>query len=241
MQNKASYLFHNELNDFLSKKDKNKKLEHAFYNSPIVKDSIESLGVPHPEVAHIKANGNFVTFDYRVNNDDNIEVFPYFCILDVESIVPIKPAEIKFMLDVHLGGLAKYLRMAGIDTLYNNEDWGDKYIAETGGKENRIVLSRDIGLLKRSSVTYGYFVRNKDSYEQFKEISERYKLKEVFKPFSRCIRCNGEIAAVEKSKIIGQLEEGTKRDYDEFWQCKSCQQVYWKGSHYEKMEALFDS
>ncbi|NJO91395.1 MAG: hypothetical protein HC831_22365 [Chloroflexia bacterium] len=162
MYKTAILSFHAELNDFLSKKDKFQKIEHRFDNTPVVKDSIEALGIPHPEIAVVKANNKTVGFDYKVNEGDIIQVFPYFYYPDIHPIIPVKPeGKPKFILDVHLGGLARYLRMSGFDTLYNPEDWGDKYIADTGGKENRIVLSRDIGLLKRSSVIYGYYVRKK--------------------------------------------------------------------------------
>jgi uncharacterized protein with PIN domain/molybdopterin converting factor small subunit len=242
MYKTASLSFHAELNDFLSKKDKFQKIEHRFDNPPIVKDSIEALGVPHPEVAVIKANNKTVGFDYKVNEGDSIEIFPHLYHTDIQPIKPIKPdGKPKFILDVHLGGLARYLRMVGFDTLYNNEDWGDKYIADTGGEENRIVLSRDIGLLKRSSVIYGYYVRKKDSMKQFIEIAERYSLRSYFTPFTTCIKCNGQIASVNKNEIIHLLEEGTKNEHNEFWQCTSCQQIYWKGTHFIKMEKLIQN
>ena len=241
MQQKASYIFYEELNDFLSKKNRNKTIEHHFNNSTIVKDSIEALGVPHPEIAVIKANGNTVSFDYKVKEIDKIEVYPHFHQTEIQPIIPLTPnTKPKFILDVHLGGLARYLRMAGFDALYNNEDWGDKYIADTGGEEDRIVLSRDIGLLKRSSVIYGYFVRNKESYEQFKEIVNRYSLKKHFSPFSRCIKCNSKITTITKKEIIHLLANGTKEEHDEFWQCNGCQQIYWKGTHYKRMVELME-
>jgi len=239
MQNKATFLFHNELNVFLSQKKKNTKVEYQYRNSPSVKDSIEAIGVPHPEVAVILVNNQPVNFDYKISNHDEIEVFPYHHGLEIPDIVNIKPLEkARFILDVHLGGLARYLRMAGFDVLYNNEDWGDKYIADRGGEEERIVLTRDVGLLKRSSVVYGYYIRKKNSYEQFEEITERYQLKEDFEPFTRCIKCNGIIRDVAKEEIADLLEAGTRKEYNEFWQCGSCQQIYWKGTHYEKMLKL---
>ncbi len=235
----ASYFFYAELNDFLSKKNRNKTVKHTFNNSTIVKDTIEAMGVPHPEVAVIKVNGQAVMFDYKINHNDKVEIYPYLYLDDIQPITPLLPkAKPSFILDVHLGGLARYLRMAGFDTLYNNEDWGDKYIADTGGKENRIVLSRDVGLLKRSSVIYGYFVRKKDSLEQFNEIVQRYQLKQCFTPFSICIKCNGKILSIAKNEIENILEEGTKKEHNEFWQCTSCKQVYWKGTHFKKMEEL---
>lgn len=239
MQNRATFLFHNELNDFLPQKKRNTKIEYGYKDTPSVKDSIEAIGIPHPEVAIILINSQPVNFDYKISNHDAIEVFPYHHGLEIPEIVAIKPAEkARFILDVHLGGLARYLRMAGFDTLYNNEDWGDKYIADQGGEEERIVLTRDVGLLKRSSVIFGYYIRKKDSYEQFKEVTERYGLKEDYEPFTRCIRCNGNILQVSKDTIIEQLEPGTKEEHHEFWQCTDCQQIYWQGSHYEKMLEL---
>ena len=241
MQSKATYTFYSELNDFLHKKKRNKTIEHFFKNSPTVKDSFEALGIPHREVALILSNKQAITFDYRVNNNDNIHVYPYFNDLQQPDLIPIKPEGCpKFILDVHLGVLAKYLRMAGFDVLYNNDDWGDKYIADTGGEENRIVLSRDIGLLKRSSVIYGYYLRNKDSYKQFQEVSLRYGLSKYFAPFTRCIKCNGSIYPVTKKEVEEDLEKGTKGDYDEFWQCIECKQIYWHGSHYKRMISVIE-
>ncbi len=241
MPYKASYFFYDSLNDFLPKRNRNCTIEHHFKNSPIIKDSIEALGVPHPEIAVIKANGKNVSFNYRVKENDEIKVYPHFYLHDTQPIIQLKPQNKPcFILDVHLGRLAKYLRMVGFDTLYSSEDWGDKYIADTGGKENRIVLSRDIGLLKRSSVTYGYFVRNKDSYQQFTEITNRYSLKNNFAPFTRCIRCNSKIESVEKDEITNLLESGTKQEHNEFWQCTGCQQIYWKGTHYKRMVEMLE-
>lgn len=239
MQSKATFQFHEELNIFLPKKKRNKVLVYFFNESASIKDTIESLGIPHPEVAIILANNQPISFEYTINGHDEIEVFPFHNGLNIPDIVAIKPAgKARFILDVHLGGLARYLRMAGFDVLYNNEDWGDKYIADRGGKEKRIVLTRDIGLLKRSSVVYGYYIRKKDSYEQFKEVSERYQLREYYEPFTRCIRCNGAIEKVSKTEIIEKLEPGTIKEFNEFWQCTGCKQIYWKGSHYDKMLEL---
>lgn len=239
MSAKATYFFYAELNDFLLKKDRKKGINHLFTNTPNVKDSIEALGIPHPEVAVVKANNKIVGFDYKVNEGDKIEVFPHYYCPDIQAIVKLVPdGSPTFILDVHLGGLARYLRMAGFDTLYNNEDWGDKFIADTGGAENRVVLSRDIGLLKRSSVIYGYYVRKRNSLEQFEEIVKRYQLQPYFSPFSICIKCNGKIRAIDKTEVAAKLEDGTKREHDKFWQCTDCKQVYWEGTHVKKMEAL---
>ncbi|MDF1546521.1 MAG: Mut7-C RNAse domain-containing protein [Bacteroidales bacterium] len=239
MQRKATFQFMYELNDFLQKKNRNQSITYVYKEAPSIKDAIEAIGIPHPEVAIILANNQSVSFDYKINNLDEIKVFPYYHKMDIQDIVSIKPlGKARFILDVHLGGLARYLRMAGFDVLYNNEDWGDKYIADRGGKEKRIVLTRDVGLLKRSSVVFGYYLRKKDSYEQFKEVTERYRLNAHFDPFTRCIRCNGAIEKVSKTEIIDKLEPGTIEEYNEFWQCIGCKQIYWKGSHYNRMLEL---
>lgn len=238
LNNQATYIFRGELNDFLSKKFKYKEVNYQFEGNSTVKDSIESIGTPHAEVAFILANNRPVDFNYKVQNNDFIEVFPFGYENNISDKykLPEKPkGKPAFILDVHLGILAKYLRMSGFDTLYNPKDWGDEYIAKKAGEENRIALSRDIGLLKRSAVVYGRWLRNQNSKKQLEEVIKRFDLKKYFEPFTRCMKCNNLIVSVDKEKIADKLEEQTKKDYNNFWECSGCKQIYWKGSHYDKM------
>ena len=243
MNKKVTFSFKGELNDFINKTERNQDISRTFEAGTTVKSLIESIGPPHPEVLYISANNKAADFRYRVSNNDFIEVFPhsYKNHFSKELHLPSIPGDCpKFILDVHLGVLASYIRMAGFDTLFNYEDQGDEYIAKTAGYEKRIALSRDIGLLKRSHVTYGYWLRSQNSKNQFIEVINRFDLKKYFKPFSRCLKCNDEILEVMKEEIIDEIKALTKENYNRFWKCKGCKQVYWKGSHYDKMKKFID-
>jgi hypothetical protein len=235
-QNQATIIFKGELNDFL--KNKNSKIVCEFTDNHPIKDLVESIGPPHPEIALIYADGKSVEFDFKVNNKSMFIIFPHQYnneISEKKTLPSIPQGKPLFILDVHLGTLARYLRMAGFDTLYNNEDWGDEYIAERAGAENRIVLTRDIGLLKRSVVVYGRWLRNTDPKKQFSEVVKRFRLSNHFELTTRCTKCNNFLISVPKEEIIEMLEEQTKKDYNEFWKCYGCNQIYWKGSHYDKI------
>ncbi len=124
--------------------------------------------------------------------------------------------------------------MAGFDTLYRN-DYADAELARISHGEHRILLTRDVGLLKRSMVTHGYFVRQIAVRRQFEEVLARFDLYASAKPFTRCLRCNAELASVEKAEIAATLPPRTAGLYDEFLRCPMCRRVYWKGGHYQRM------
>lgn len=199
-----------------------------------VKDSLESLGVPHTEVGSILVNGRPVDFSHIFSSGDVIEVHPVDTPLDITRPSLMRPHALlkhKFIADVNVGRLARLLRVLGFDTAYSNT-WEDEYIAERSAAENRIVISKDRGLLMRSKVVYGRLVRCEEPWEQLKETVAFFGLAGAFLPFSRCIHCNGDLAPVEKEKILDKLEPLTIKYFDEFHQCSSCRHVYWPGSHH---------
>lgn len=235
---RAVFRFYAELNDFLPPEKQYRAFNHSFELPGSVKDMIEALGVPHPEVDLILANGQSVDFSYLVRDGDRIVVYPVFESLDISPLVRLRPEPLRtprFVLDVHLGQLARYLRLLGFDTLYQN-DYTDEELAEISGSEGRILLTRDRGLLKRSIVTHGYCLRTTDSRQQLLEVLRRFDLTGIVKPFQRCIRCNGLLHAVDKAVVVDHLPPKIRDDYDEFRRCQRCGQVYWKGSHFERME-----
>ncbi len=182
-------------------------------------------------------NGESVSFRYLLKGGERISVYPVFESFDIGGLNRLRPEplrETKFILDVHLGTLARYLRMAGFDTVYRN-DLDDPEIAAISQEETRIVLTRDIGILKRNEVRRGYWVRNTDPDKQFREIVERFHLNTKLNPFKRCIRCNGVIRKVPKQDILHLLPNETKKNYTDFSRCRKCGNIYWKGSHYRKM------
>ncbi len=234
--------FYAELNDFLRDARKKTRFQIELNRRTSIKDLIESLGVPHTEVEIILANGKSVDFNYIVEADDDISVYPMFESVDVTPILKLRDEPLRhtrFVLDCHLGRLARYLRQFGFDTLYRN-DYSDDELAQTSAGQNRILLTRDRSLLKRSIITHGYFVRAFDPREQLDEVIRRFDLKGQIVPFGRCTRCNGIVKQVEKQAIVDQLEPKTRRYYHAFWQCTSCDQIYWEGSHVKHMLRLTD-
>jgi uncharacterized protein len=170
----ASFQFYAELNDFLPRHKRQVRINYDFKERPSIKDTIEALGVPHLEVCYIEVNGEYVDFSYIIQDGDTINVYPISAKLTTVTSVGVGiPELISFVLDVHLGKLATSLRLLGFDTLYCN-DYVDEELARISSSENRILLTRDRGLLMRSIVTYGYYVRETDPQQQIVEVMRRF-------------------------------------------------------------------
>ncbi|MFO7527065.1 MAG: Mut7-C RNAse domain-containing protein [Ignavibacteriaceae bacterium] len=235
---KKKYIrFYEELNDFLPDDKKKTRIEHQFIDRTSVKDLIESMGVPHTEIDMVLVNGKSVSFDCIINDKDDISVYPVFETFDITEVQHLRPLPLrdpKFVCDVHLGKLAKNLRMIGIDSDYKN-NYTAREIVNISLNERRTILTRDPGLLKRSEVTHGYFVRNSIPLEQTKEIVTRFQLQNNINEFSRCIECNSKLVETEKDKIIHRLPKRISKAHDDFYLCSECNKIYWKGSHFDNM------
>ena len=231
------FRFYEELNDFLPLVKRKRTLEYAFKGSPGVKDPIEAQGVPHTEVDLIIVNGDSADFKYPLQDGDRVAVYPVFESFDITRLTRLRDRPLRktaFVLDVHLGKLARRLRMLGFDTSYQN-NYVDPDLVRTSVAEKRILLTRDRRLLFHKSITHGYWVRATDPDKQVLEVLRRFDLYRTIRPFQRCLDCNGSIAPVDKQEVIDQLQPLTKKYYDEFHRCSSCGKVYWRGSHVEHM------
>jgi uncharacterized protein len=231
----AVFRFHGELNDFLAHARRQADISVRFNHDQSVKHLIESLGVPHTQVGRVLVSGQQVDFSYLMRDGDRVEVYP----LSIEDRSGEQLGEPRFVVDIHLGRLAVYLRMLGFDTLYRN-DYDDDELAQTAGLDERILLTRDQRLLMRNQVRRGYWVRSKIPREQIVEVLRRFRLWDQVVPFNRCMRCNGFLQPVEKEAVLHRLEPLTKKYYDQFRICSDCSQVYWQGSHYERMANFID-
>ncbi len=226
----AYFSFLGRLNDFLRRDQQDPIVTVQFRERQSVKHLAESLGVPHPEIGQVQVNGQEGSLHTITQDQDQVEVHP----------VPNGcPVEARFLLDNHLGRLAAYLRMLGFDCLYEN-DYDDAEMAEILQQEERILLSRDRRLLMRKVVTHGYCPRSLDSKEQLIEVVQRFDLAKRIIPFHRCVRCNHPLEPVSKEAVLDRLEPLTKQYFDEFQICPACRQIYWKGSHYDKMQKLVE-
>ena len=228
--------FYEELNDFLAPALRKVAFSHTFDRRASIKDMIESFGVPHTEVEIILVNGESVDFSYIVQDGDYISVYPVFESLDISPLLRLRPAPLRspaFVLDSNLGRLARYLRLLGFDCLYQN-DFDDETVANIADREQRTVLTRDRALLQRKVITRGYFVREVRPRLQVKEVLARFDLYRLVTPFSRCIRCNGDLQVIDKQAIEERLEPKTRKYFDTFRMCTDCGQIYWQGSHHAR-------
>jgi uncharacterized protein with PIN domain len=228
--------FYEELNDFLAPALRKTGITHVFDRRTSIKDMIESFGVPHTEVEIILVNGQSVDFSYIVQDGDRISVYPMFESLDISPLLRLRPAPLRtpaYILDTNLGRLAHYLRLLGFDCLYRN-DYSDAEVARIGSDTQRTVLTRDRALLQRRIISRGYYVREVRPRLQVREVLSRFDLYRLVAPFSRCVRCNGGLQAVDKQDIEHRLEPLTRKYYDTFRICTACSQIYWQGSHHER-------
>ena len=240
---KVHFRFYEELNDFLPPDRKKRDFTIPFRPQNSIKDMIESVGVPHTEVDLILVDGKSVDFSYIVQPGDRISVYPVFESFDISNVTRLRPDPLRrtrFVLDTHLGKLARYLRLLGFDTLYNNS-WDDAELADIAASgEKRILLTRDYGLLKRKQVTHGYFVRNDNPELQVREVLSRFHLNQSVQPFSRCTQCNELIQPVSRDQVLERLPRRVAETFDRFSACTGCGRVYWQGSHYDHMQRIVD-
>jgi uncharacterized protein with PIN domain len=236
----ATFRFYAELNDLLGPRGRGPRVSYRFSGSPAVKDAIEALGIPHTEVELIVVDGRSVGFGYRLRDGDRVAVYPVFEAMDVSPLVRLRERplrEPRFVLDTHLGKLARLLRLVGFDTLYSN-DFEDAEIVEVSLAQGRIVLTRDRGILKHGRLTHGYCVRSPAPLEQIREVVARFDLRTRIAPFTRCTMCNGTIRLVARDEVEHRLPPRASRSHEEFRYCAGCDRVYWKGSHYTRLRAL---
>ena len=237
----ARFRFYAELNDFLAPEDRARQLERRFDVPRSVKDFIESFGVPHTEVDLVLVNGEPVDFSRLVRDGDLVSVYPVFESFDIANVSRVRAEplrELRFVLDVHLGRLAAYLRMGGFDTEYRNNA-GDAELAECVVRDRRVLLTRDRYLLMRSRVDRGYWVRSNVPKQQFVEVLKRFDLPGSLRPFTRCMRCNGELAPVAAEEVVEVVPAGVRGRCD-FRRCTRCGRIYWAGTHHARMERMLE-
>ena len=191
---------------------------------------VESVGVPLPEVGSLLVNGQLAERSYRPREGDAIEVTPVSR--------PQQLDEPRFLLDVHLGAVARRLRLLGIDTAYHRYADDDALIDEANADE-RVLLTQDRGLLRRRKLWLGAYVRGASTDAQLADVLGRFA--PPLAPWTRCTACNGMLAPARKADVESQLEPGTRRTYASFARCTTCGRAYWRGAHSKRLEATVDA
>jgi len=188
---------------------------------------VQSLGVPLTEVGSLAVNGGPAAPGYRPAGGEVAEAG------GVRR--PQRPTPARFILDVHLGTLARRLRLAGVDAAYAN-DCGDDVLIAAANAGRRALLTRDRGLLFRRKLWLGAYVRGDRPDEQLGDVLERFA--PPLAPWTRCTACNGLLSPARKADVGPLLRPGTRRTYDRFSRCPACGRVYWRGAHGKRLEAI---
>lgn len=193
---------------------------------------VESLGVPLTEVGTLRVDGREVPVSHIPADGESVSVRP------VSRPQRVPGAPLRFLLDVHLGTLARRLRLLGVDTAYESADIGDPALAARSAAERRVMLSRDRGLLRRRELWAGGFVYSTNPEEQLRDVLDRFAPE--LRPWTRCTACNGLLREATKEEVADQLKGGTRKTYDVFARCGECGRAYWKGAHHEQLEAIVE-
>lgn len=236
----AEFRFYEELNDFLAPEAHKRVLTYAFEGTPSVKDAIEAIGVPHTEIDVILVDGRSVGFDHRLRGGERVAVYPMFESIDVSPLVRLRPKPLRvtrFVVDVHLGTLARYLRLTGFDTVWRN-DLDDPAIIDIAARERRIILTRDRGILRHGRVTHGYWVRAIDPLAQLEELVRALDLTTQLRPYTRCVECNGVLVPISAALAAAVVPRRIASTQREFTRCAGCDRVYWPGSHQPRLDAI---
>lgn len=243
-QYSARFRFFGNLNDFLPKRLRGQEITYTFrQHLPALKDAIEALGVPHPEADVLLQNVSPASLSDQLLPNAQVQIYPAGFRGDWPagySFLARHPAPARFVLDVHLGTLTRRLRLLGLDTLYRT-DLHDDEIATIAQEQQRVVLTRDIGLLKQRKVTWGYWLRSQDTEAQLQEVVGRFNLQGHFAPLALCLNCNKPLRQVPKQQVLHRLPPKTRAYFEGFYTCPGCEKVYWKGSHYLRMQHYLKS
>ncbi len=243
MSKRVTIEVHGSLCDFLPGRpnftpaDQSFKATYAFYHRSNAKEAVESLGIPHVEIDQLLLNDEPASFDQEIQDGFRLTAYPlaHPCANRATSLVKLDPPDpMRFLVDENSGKLASSLLLLGFDTKFDRT-LDDPALAETSARERRVLLTRDIGLLKRSVVRHGYWLRSDNPRVQLSEVIGRYGLWQMTSPFSRCLNCNWLLAKAEKNRIRNLVPDSTFKAFDEFFQCSQCEKIYWKGSHFDRM------
>lgn len=231
------FRFYEELNDYLPEGKRKVRFEYSFSEAISLQEALQSMEIPPDEIDLILVNQQSEGLDYMLQDGDSISIYPVFELFDLSGISQLREKPLRnptFICDVHLGRLGKYLRMLGWDTLYSNQYTPDDLIS-VSCQEKRIILSRNYQLTRHKKVTRSYWIRSSDPLEQIKDLINKLDLSNQSIPLTRCLNCNHILVPVEKQEILHRLQTRTAKYYNEFFICPACDQIYWKGSHFENM------
>jgi len=189
---------------------------------------VQAAGIPLTEVEGLEIDGTPVLAS-TLAVDGNLALKAVVRPQDAPASPP------RFLLDVHLGGLARRLRLLGLDAAYD-PDANDPALVKRAAAEARMLLTQDRGLLCRRAVRAGALVRGAGTAAQLDDVLDRFA--PSLAPWTRCTSCGGLLEPVSPQQVASQLKPGTRRSYQHFARCTDCEQVYWRGAHRAGLELV---
>lgn len=231
-----------ELNDYLPAARRRRGLALCVADRATVAELIAAVGIPPAAVELVLVNGVSCALERPLGDGERVSLYPMFEAFDVTPLLRLRAhplRRVRFVADAHLGRLARGLRLLGFDTLFAN-DPGDRELARVSAEEGRILLSRDRALLRRSRITHGLWIASVRPREQLAYVIDRLDLSGLFRPFTRCTVCNGDLALVPARGLEAELPPRVLAAFASFWRCGGCGRIYWEGSHYERLHRFVE-
>jgi uncharacterized protein len=136
----------------------------------------------------------------------------------------------RFVADVMLGRLAKWLRIAGFDVLYSNR-YTDEELITLSRQEARILLSRDTRLLIRRNVKHFIYLESEKVQDQIRQIFQTTHTASLPDLLTRCLECNDRLQEVSREEVRGVVPPFVFKTQPSFKSCPSCHKIYWAGTH----------
>ncbi len=245
MQTSDNYIFircYAELNDFLPPEQQFKTFALPLVYHTI-QEVIEYLHIPPSAVDLVLINGEAASFDSYIEPENRIALYPVFEAFDISSIQKLREhplRKVRFVADVHLGKLAKHLRLFGFDTVYSNTLTLND-ILTIASTEQRIILSMNSKFHTISSVTHFYHIRTYNPFEQLINVLTRFDLWNLRLPFTRCLNCNTLFCICDRSDVAEHFIPLRVREWcSTFYYCSHCNKYYWKGSHYTRLVSFVE-
>jgi uncharacterized protein with PIN domain len=226
----AEVRFAPELRMFLAPRHRDGRVRVACDGVSTLGHVVESLGVPLTEIGSLVVNGVGAGPGRRLAAGDVAEARG--------ADRPQRLPDARFILDVHLGTLARRLRLVGVDAAYAN-DLDDDTLIERANADRRVLLTQDRGLLRRHSLWRGAYVRGARPDDQLRDVLDRFA--PPLAPWTRCTACNGRLAPARKADVEPLLQPGTRRTYQVFSRCADCGRVYWRGAHGRRLAEIVDA
>ncbi len=136
----------------------------------------------------------------------------------------------KFIADVMLGRLAKWMRLLGFDVLYGRA-MTDNEVIRLSLEDNRVILTRDTGLASRPLASKHLVITSDKVREQLRQVLDAFHIDTMPGRLTRCSLCNELLVPIAKEEAKDMVPQYVYEKNDSFLRCRKCGKIYWKGTH----------